>query len=101
MEDKQLNRHRVAFIRLDANDPRLEDFPNLSENDVTMLSLGSHQLKLAKSYCAEHINNGLYLIEIYQDYGLADFEEYNMPHNNVWLLRIRIQSSSHKSKNLL
>lgn len=91
-EDKQLNRHRVAFIRLDANDPQLEDFPNLSENDVTMLSLGSYQLKLAKSYCAEHINNGLYLIEIYQDYGLADFDEYNMPHNNVWLLRIRIQS---------
>lgn len=73
----------MAFIRLDANDPQLEHFPNLLENDVTMLSLGSYQLKLAKLYCAEHINNGLYLIEIYQDYGLADFDEYNMPNNNV------------------
>lgn len=91
VNDRQLNRQRIAFVRLDANDPQLQEFPHLTETDIAMLALGSYQLKLAKSYCAEHINNGLYFIEVYRDNYLADIDIYNMP-TNVWLLRIKIQS---------
>lgn len=53
------------------------------------LTLGSYQLKLAKSYCGEHLRNGLYTIEVFRDNSVLRLS--NVP-PNVWLLRGRIQS---------
>lgn len=90
---KNLNRQRVAFIRMKANLPHLEDFPQLSEDDIIMISLGTYQLKLAKSYVSENLRDGgVYTIEIYRENELNDLEQCNIFQNNVWLLRGRVQS---------
>lgn len=92
VNEQNLNRQRVAFTRIDANLPHLEEFPQLSESDITTFALGSYHLKLAKSYCGEHLQNGLYSIEVFRDNALLNISSYNMPADNVWLLRARIQS---------
>lgn len=52
------------------------------------ISLGSYHIKLAQSYCSEHLQDGLYMIEIYQENVLNNIPDAD----NVWLLRGRIQS---------
>lgn len=90
---RNLNRQRVAFERIDAHLPQLEDFPVLTNDDLILLSLGSYQLKLARSYASEHLrDNGLYIIEIYREENLPDLQQCNIFQNNLWLLRGRIQS---------
>ncbi|CAG4981847.1 unnamed protein product [Colias eurytheme] len=61
VEEKRLNNRKAQFQRLEANE--VQGFPLLTEQEVMLLSLGTYQLKLARSYCSEHLNNGLYLIE--------------------------------------
>lgn len=95
VEEKRLNNRRVDFQRLEANN--VPDFPRLSEHDVILLALGTYQLKLAKSYCSEHLNNGLYLIETYRAAALEDITEYGID-EDVWLLRARIQSRHVRAK---
>lgn len=71
-------------MAIDANQ-ELDYFPRLTESELKLFTLGSYQLKLAKSYCAEHLHNGLYIIEIKRDDLVGDLQRYNMP-QNVWLL---------------
>lgn len=92
---RNLNRQRVVFERIDAHLPQLDDFPVLTNDDLTKIALGSYQLKLARSYASEHLRNeGLYTIEIYRENNLPDLEQCNIfiDNNNAWLLRGRIQS---------
>lgn len=84
VNDNNLNRRRIAFVAIDANQ-ELDYFPRLTESELKLFTLGSYQLKLAKSYCAEHLHNGLYIIEIKRDDLVGDLQRYNMP-QNVWLL---------------
>lgn len=89
---KNLNRQRRNFTRMQGNLLFLEDFPRLTEEDVILQALGTYQQKLAKSYVAEHLSNGVYVIEICRDDILNDLSECNILETNVWLLRARIQS---------
>lgn len=95
VEEKRLNNRRAQFQRLEAND--VQGFPLLTEQEVMLLSLGTYQLKLAKSYCSELLNNGLYLIEIYREALLEDLNEYGN-YEDTWLLRARIQSRHLRAK---
>lgn len=95
VERKRLNSRRANFQRLAANE--LESFPILSEEQIIVFALGTYQLKLARSYCAEHIRNGLYLIEVYRENDLDDLPDYGMD-EDVWLLRGRIQSRHVRSR---
>lgn len=88
VQERQINRRQAVFERLDAN--QLVDFPRLNEVDVILLALGTYQLKLAKSYCGEHLQNGLYTIDVCRENAINDLP--NVQGNNVWLLRGRIQS---------
>lgn len=99
VNDKNLNRQRIAFVAIDVNQ-QLDYFPRLTESDLKLFTLGSYQLKLAKSYCAEHLHNGLYIIEVKRDDLIGDLQRYNMP-QNVWLLRGRIQSRHVRAKTYL
>lgn len=45
----------------------------------------------AAGYCAEHLSNGLYIIETYREGALDDLPDYGI-HEDAWLLRGRIQS---------
>lgn len=50
------------FLRIDGND-LLVDFPRLVEEDIIMYALGTYHLKLSKSYAAEHLRDGVYVID--------------------------------------
>ncbi|CAH0407509.1 unnamed protein product [Chilo suppressalis] len=67
---------------------QVKNFPQLTKEELIVLALGTYQLKLARSYCSEHLNNGLYTIETY---ALEDLPEYGID-QNVCLLRGRIRS---------
>lgn len=75
-------------MRLDANDVQ---FPRHTEEQVLLLALGTYQMKLAKSYCSEHLQNGIYTIEVYRQNALEDLPQYGI-NEASWLLRGRIQS---------
>lgn len=91
VEGNNINRRRVNFERIDANQ-QVQDFPQITEDDIMFIALGSYHMKLAKSYCSEHLRDGLYVIETYRENELHDLMEYNITADNVWLLRGRIQS---------
>ena len=62
MEDNHLHLKR-KFLLVEAS--KIDDFPKLDENTIkTSITLGSYQLKQAKSYLAEHLNNGKIMIRI-------------------------------------
>lgn len=90
VERKRLNRQRVPFIRME--DGQIDDFPRLTEEEVILFALGTYHIKLARSYCSEHIRNGEYNIEVYREEQLEDLTEFNILQTNVFLMRIRIQS---------
>ncbi|XP_050551663.1 hemicentin-2-like [Spodoptera frugiperda] len=67
VETKRLNNRRADFVRLEANDVQ---FPQYTEEQVILLALGTYQVKLARSYCSEHLQNGVYTIEVYRQNAL-------------------------------
>ncbi|PZC81563.1 hypothetical protein B5X24_HaOG212487 [Helicoverpa armigera] len=78
---RNLNRQRAAFITLEAN--QLEDFRRLTTNEIFMISLESCQIELAKSYCSEHLRNGLYTIEVCRENELNYLAACNHHHQHV------------------
>lgn len=90
VERKHLNRQRISFVRIEEN--QIEDFPHLTEEEIILFALGTYQLKLARSYCSEHLRNGVYIIEVYRDEQLEDLTDFNIFQTNVFLIRIHIQS---------
>lgn len=75
-------------MRLEANDV---EFPRYTEEQVILLALGTYQIKLARSYCSEHLQNGIYTIEIYRQNALEDLPDYGINEDSS-LMRGRIQS---------
>ena len=62
--NENLNQKKTIWSKLDSADTAL-DFPILSENDIRNLTLGIYQLKQAKSYTYEHINeSGDYSVSV-------------------------------------
>lgn len=97
---QNLNSRRARFQSMSADLPELQDFPRLTENDLIMFSLGTYQIKLARSYYAEHDRNGVYTIEVFRSTDDLNNEliNYNIIGNNFWLLRGRIQSRHTRSR---
>ncbi|CAH2109131.1 unnamed protein product [Euphydryas editha] len=59
--EHNLNRQKVAFIRMQADLPELADFPRLTHEDLILIAVGTYHLKIARSYCSEHIKQtGVY-----------------------------------------
>ncbi|KAJ8711927.1 hypothetical protein PYW08_008881 [Mythimna loreyi] len=50
VEENNLNRHRVTFRRMTANDPEFEHFPQLTIEDIIKFSIGTYHVRLARSY---------------------------------------------------
>lgn len=93
-----LNRRRASFDSITGNQPNISDFPLLTEDDLTIFALGTYQVKLARSYYAEHVRQGLYNIETYRDPDVTGLGRCGITATNVWLLRCRIQSRHTRSK---
>lgn len=89
--ENNMNRQRVAFHRMTADDPQVE-FPQLTIEELIKFSIGTYHVKLARSYCSEHIKTT----------GVYDMEMYRQPmaegRNNYILIRCRIHSRHVGSK---
>ncbi|CAG2244312.1 unnamed protein product [Mytilus edulis] len=72
----------VVGGKIDGNDS-VEDFPKLSEEDIRDITLGVYQVKLAKSYTEEHLEN--------DDY-------YEVMQQGHQLIRVRMASRHTSSK---
>ena len=60
------DKKRVIWKKI--NDSNLEDFPELTENELRDLTMGIYQLKQAESYTDEHFDdNGLYEIMTHKE----------------------------------
>ncbi|CAG4949052.1 unnamed protein product [Colias eurytheme] len=88
--ENNINRQRAAFQTITDEAVREIVFPELNEEDLVLIALGTYQIKLARSYLSEHIRNGVYSIEICESM-IPNLVQYGI---NVegFLLRGRIQS---------
>jgi hypothetical protein len=88
---QNLNRRSASFQSIDGN--TLEDFPQLTETDLRSLTLGSYQLRQARSYYAEHIKtNGRYEIAVCKHIGPLSLTSHGLSVEDPMLVRGRIQS---------
>lgn len=86
VDSEELHRRIKAWTPMNAIDTL--DFPHLSEEELLNLTVGVYQLKLAKSYTAEHRNDD-------GDYSIM------VNHDIPDVLRVRIQSRHTSSKQYL
>ena len=63
MEEEKLDRRTASWKKLEADDAA-SDFPSLSEDELRNITLGIYQLKMARSYTYEHLQNGDYVLMI-------------------------------------
>ena len=89
--EQQLNRKYTEFILLDAE--QLGGFPVLTKNNLYKISLGSYQIKQAKSYYAEHMAaDGRYSIQLSRNIEVKNLSDYGIFITDPILLKVRIQS---------
>lgn len=84
-----LNMQRVPFHLMAADDPAVNDFPQLSMDDIIKFSIGTYHVKIARSYCSEHIKaTGVFFIQLYRHPVALPLQD---DQNNI-LIRCKIQS---------
>lgn len=88
VNQNRLNAQRnIAFTRMEATD--VVDFPRMSFDELLIFAIGSYHVKLARSYCYEHIREtGVYSIEVYRHPERVNFNE----EGENTLMRCRIHS---------
>ncbi|VDI44871.1 Hypothetical predicted protein [Mytilus galloprovincialis] len=82
VSNENLHSRSGRWQKIDGNDS-VEDFPKLSEEDIRDITLGVYQVKLAKSYTEEHLEN--------DDY-------YEVMQQGHQLIRVRMASRHTSSK---
>ncbi|RVE41092.1 hypothetical protein evm_014257 [Chilo suppressalis] len=88
-----LNRQRANFRNISAHLPHLSTFPCLTMSQLEMISLGTYQIKQARSYYGEHVRDGgMFVVELNSQLEVPEEENINGS-----LIRGRI-SSRHSSK---
>ncbi|KAJ8737012.1 hypothetical protein PYW07_000283 [Mythimna separata] len=90
--NNNLNRRRTNFQQINVDDNNVSDFPRLHYNELILVSLGTYQIKQARSYYSEHIRaNGSFTIEVCREVDSSLLRELSTE-NSVWLLKGKIQS---------
>jgi hypothetical protein len=88
-----LNRKSASFESIDGSS--IDDFPQLTEADLRLITLGTYQLRMARSYYAEHIKtNGRLEIEVCKHVGPLSLNShgFSVDGRDLMLIRGRIQS---------
>lgn len=86
------NRRMANFHTITVQNDNLNDFPQLNDNELVLISLGTYQIKQARSYFGEHVRgNDGYVIEVCREVNSSLLRELSAS-NSSWLLRGRIQS---------
>ena len=68
VEARRLIRQQISFVRLDSTEHRIETmFPQLTIQNLRLISLGSYQIRNSISYLAEHVqaNDGVFQIAVF------------------------------------
>lgn len=87
VEENNLNRQRITFDRLEADNQHLV-FPELTLEDIILIAVGTYHLKIARSYSSEHIQRtGVLDIEYYRH-----SERVLINNQENVLIRTKIQS---------
>ncbi|RVE52856.1 hypothetical protein evm_002513 [Chilo suppressalis] len=80
----QLNRHRANCVQINAQLPQLDMFPIMEMSDLILFSLGTYQIKQARSYYGEHIRvNGTFSIEVSDDVRITNVAGISSSHETV------------------
>lgn len=88
---RNYNRRTTMFRTMSADVPELDNLPRLTEEDLILFSLGIYQLKQARSYYGEHLNeNGSFIIEVGESLPASDVTE--LGGGDLCVIRARIQS---------
>ena len=75
----------------------MEEFPQLTLEELRSLTLGQYQLRQARSYFAEHVkNSGAYWVQVYRHQGPIS-RSTGLTAIDPMLMRGRIQSRHHNS----
>lgn len=90
--NRNINRRRASFRNIEADAIGADEFPVLTQEDLTLFALGSYHIKLARSYYSEHVRNGVYQIEVARDGAFSEIVDFGIEPENAMLLRARIQS---------
>lgn len=94
----QLNRRRANFVRINAQIPQLNMFPTMEMSDLILFSLGTYQIKQARSYYGEHIRaNGTFVVEVSDEFSVANVPGIQSSHETL-LIRGRVRSRHHSNK---
>ncbi|RVE52184.1 hypothetical protein evm_003103 [Chilo suppressalis] len=73
-----LNRQRVNFRNISAHLPHLSTFPCLTMSQLEMISLGTYQIKQARSYYGEHVRDGgMFVVELNSQLEVSEEENIN------------------------
>nr|XP_049701353.1 uncharacterized protein LOC126055576 isoform X3 [Helicoverpa armigera] len=90
--NNQYNRRRADFETITIHNDNLNDFPQLSYDELILVCLGTYQLKQARSYFGEHLRgNDGFIIEVCREVSSSLLRQLSAS-NTSWLLRGRIQS---------
>ena len=100
VDNLNLDRHRKNFKTLTAED--CLEFPKLTKQDLINITLGSYQIKMAKSYVSAHLDNeGKYSFQICTDQdepGLLRAEVHSRhKHNTFYKVYVKYQPNGRGS----
>ena len=98
--DINVNRESSSdkWERIDGSLDYLDEFPHLSEEDLRSITVGSYQLRQARSYYAEHIKiNGSYVIDVCKHTGDLSLSSHGLSVGDPLLIRGLIQSRHRSS----
>ena len=88
---QNLNRRSSLFKKMAADS--IQNFPQLSLDDLRRIALGSYQLKQVHSYYAEHNrSSGRFEIQVFQHIGTLSIASHGISAGEPKLIRGRIQS---------
>jgi len=90
--------HDIEYTALDnADNNQLLNFPQLSKDDLFDISLGKYQIKNAVSYYAEHLKEGIFLVQKFEPNrrhrtANIDFRKYGIEINKPLLIKALMKS---------
>lgn len=98
VEQLNLNRRRAHFVRIDAQLPTLDMFPQMEMSDLILFALGAYQIKQARSYYGEHIRpDGTFLVEVGNEFTSTNIPGISLSSHETVLMRGRIKSRHHSN----
>lgn len=95
VEDGKWIRKQVIFEVL--TDDHFQQLPKWTSDDLKCIS-GSYQIGLAKSYMADHLNDGKYQFQITKDASMPDFAKYQLFIVSPFFVKARLLSRHFSNK---